>query len=87
MLWFAFSCHAGRCFWIAGVVERNFCVSISRCTGRRARYQGVEVSMVSRGDSTLRGHFPGDLVSLEKGMDGESWHESDICLAFVLQNC
>ena len=29
--------------------------------------------MVSRGDSTLRGHFPGDLVSLEKGMGGEWW--------------
>lgn len=32
-------------------------------------FQGVEVSMVSRGDSTLRGHFPSDLVSLEAGMD------------------
>lgn len=36
-------------------------------------FQGVEVSMVSRGDSTLRGHFPSDLISLEAGMglDGE----------------
>lgn len=31
--------------------------------------------MVSRGDSTLRGHFPGDLVALEKGMDGECWSQ------------
>ncbi len=33
--------------------------------------------MVSRGDSTLRGHFPSDLVSLETGMglDGE-WIDS-----------
>lgn len=34
-------------------------------------FQGAEVSMVSRGDSTLRGHFPSDLVSLEKGAGGE----------------
>lgn len=34
-------------------------------------FQGVEVSMVSRGDSTLRGHFPSDLASLEAGMSGE----------------
>ena len=33
--------------------------------------KGVDVSMVSRGDSTLRGHFPGDLAALEAGMGGE----------------
>lgn len=41
----------------------------------RSHCQGVDVAMVSRGDSTLRGHFPGDLVSLEKGMGGEFENE------------
>lgn len=48
--------------------------------------QGVEVSLVSRGDSTLRGHFPSDLVSLEEGIGGERWRSLNsvvlICLLF-----
>ncbi|CAN0537255.1 unnamed protein product, partial [Ectocarpus sp. 12 AP-2014] len=45
--------------------------------------QGVEVSMVSRGDSTLRGHFPSDLVSLETGMRGETvQHDAWIVVPF-----
>eukprot|EP00903_Cladosiphon_okamuranus_P010731 g10143.t1 len=44
------------------------------------RITGVKVSVVSRGDSTLRGHFPGDLVSLEKGMGVR--HDAWILLPF-----
>ncbi|CAM9600896.1 unnamed protein product, partial [Ectocarpus sp. 12 AP-2014] len=41
---------------------------IAKNLQQACRITGVEVSMVSRGDSTLRGHFPSDLVSLETGM-------------------
>lgn len=42
--------------------------------------QEVNVSVVSRGDSTLRGHFPSDLAALEAGMGGKLWTDDPLCL-------
>lgn len=54
--------HVGHNFSLAG----SFCPCHTPVL-----LKGVDVSVVSRGDSTLRGHFPGDLAALEAGMDGE----------------
>lgn len=74
----AMECRYGR-VWYGGTM-RKFIPSPAPCAAppgyRAPSCQGVDVSMVSRGDSTLRGHFPGDLVSLEKGMGGESWRKT-----------
>ncbi|CAM9268446.1 unnamed protein product [Choristocarpus tenellus] len=43
---------------------------------------GVDVALVSRGDSTLRGHFPHDLHALEKGLDTR--HDGWIIAPFFL---
>lgn len=54
-----------------GTCDRDIC-SFILYLYLRLHSQGTEVALVSRGDSTLRGHFPEDLLALEKGMGGES---------------
>lgn len=49
--------------------------------------KGVDVSIVSRGDSTLRGHFPGDLAALEAGMGGEEFRGENRADVIVMSLC
>ena len=39
---------------------------------RAARQTGVKVSVISRSDSTLRGHYPGEVNVLAEAMEGDS---------------
>ena len=44
---------------------------IARNVAQVARSQGVEPVVVSRSDSTLRGHYPGEVTALRQTLEGE----------------
>ena len=47
---------------------------IGRKVAAAAEELGVEFLLVSRGDSTLRGHYPAETESLREGLEGEGVH-------------
>lgn len=63
-------------------VETN--LEVGRRLAQVARRQGVEVRAISRSDSTLRGHFPGEPEALAAGLEagGPAFDAILVCPAF-----
>jgi uncharacterized protein YgbK (DUF1537 family) len=58
-----------RCYPLEQVVTMN--QEVARNLGQVARQRGVEPIVVSRSDSTLRGHYPGEVSALLETLEAE----------------
>jgi len=55
-------------------------LEIARNLGRAARRQGCDLEVISRSDSTLRGHFPSEVVALRNGLQDSLGVMYDGCI-------